>query len=193
MLHKACHSIRRIPSCLPLHTTGKEGLKMTYTWLVTGSSSGFGRSITEAALKNGDKVIATLRKPSDLDSLAASSSSSQLLVLKCDISSESDIRNAIEKGLAKFGTIDVVFNNAGFAILGEAESTPNDAAKQLFDVNFWGAAYVSREAVRILGFSACSYYCASKFALEGFTESLAQELDPSWNINDSEPQDDSKP
>ncbi|KAF9537781.1 NAD(P)-binding protein [Agrocybe pediades] len=177
---------------------------MTFTWLVTGSSSGFGRSITEAALKNGDNVIATLRKPSDLDSLVASSSPSQLLVLKCDVSSESDIRNAFEEGLAKFGTIDIVFNNAGFAILGEAESTPNDAAKQLFDVNFWGAANVSREAVRvfrevngkekggwllnvssaagILGFPACSYYCASKFALEGFTESLAQELDPSWNI-----------
>jgi len=149
---------------------------------VTGSSSGFGRAVTEAALKNGDKVIATLRKPSDLDDLVAATSSSDLLVVKCDVSSESDIVDAFAQGLAKFGTIDIVFNNAGYGICAEAESTPKDAARKMFDVNFWGAANVSREAVHVfrevnghekggwllnvssgaglMGLPASSYYCA---------------------------------
>jgi len=158
-------------------------IKLTYKYnAVTGSSSGFGRAITGAALRKGDQVIATLRRPSDLDDLVASTPSSQLLVLQCDVSSESDIQNAFAQGISQFGTIDIVFNNAGFAILGEAESTPNDVAGRMFDVNFWGAANVSREAVRVfreingsnkggwlfnvssaagvLGFSACSDYCA---------------------------------
>ncbi|KAF4615149.1 hypothetical protein D9613_003437 [Agrocybe pediades] len=177
---------------------------MIYTWLVTGASSGFGRAVTEAALKRGDNVIATLRKPSDLDDLVASAPSAKLLVVKCDVSSESDIANAFALGLAKYKTIDLVFNNAGYGISAEAEGTPNDAARKMFDVNFWGAANVSREAVRVfrevngkekggwllnvssgaglMGLPTSAYYCASKFALEGFTESLAMELDPTWNI-----------
>jgi len=158
-------------------------IKLIYKYsAVTGSSSGFGRAITEAASRKGDQVIATLRRPSDLDDLVASTPSSQLLVFQCDVSSESDIQNAFAQGASQFGSIDIVFNNAGFAILGEAESTPNDVAGRLFDVNFLGAANVSREAVRVfreingsnkggwlfnvssaagvLGFSACSYYCA---------------------------------
>jgi len=117
---------------------------------VTGSSSGFGRAVTEAALKAGDNVIATLRRPTDLDDLIASTANPErLFVLKCDVSISSDIHNAFSQGLAKFGTIDIVFNNAGYGICAEAESTPNDAARKMFDANFWGAADVSREAVRV--------------------------------------------
>ncbi|KAF5328420.1 hypothetical protein D9619_013276 [Psilocybe cf. subviscida] len=173
-------------------------------WLVTGSSSGFGRAVTEAALAEGNSVIATLHTPTDLDDLATSTASSQLLIVKCDVTNKQDIRRMFESGIEKFGHIDIVFNNAGYGILAEIESTPEEAARQLFDVNFWGAAAVSREAVRVfrdlnprglggrlynmssgggfLGLPAGGYYCASKFALEGFTESLARELEPSWNI-----------
>jgi len=105
--------------------------------------------VTEAALKRGDNVVATLRKPSALDDLVASTPSSQLLVIKCDVSITSDIHAAFAQGLAKFGSIEIVINNAGYGIVGEAESTPNEAARTMFDVNFWGAADVSREAVRV--------------------------------------------
>ncbi|KAF4615015.1 hypothetical protein D9613_003490 [Agrocybe pediades] len=179
---------------------------MARTWLVTGSSSGFGRAIVEAALKQGDRVIATLRKPSVLDDLVAKTSSEQLLVVKCDVSVASDIKNAFEQGVAKFGGMDIVFNNAGYAIFAEVESTPEDAARKMFDVNFWGASNVSREAVRVFRdvnakgkggwlFNVCARYLFayesedaflmtfdSKHALEGLTEGLVQELDPTWNI-----------
>ncbi|KAF9559520.1 NAD(P)-binding protein [Agrocybe pediades] len=163
---------------------------MARTWLVTGSSSGFGRAIVEAALKQGDRVIATLRKPSVLDDLVAKTSSEQLLVVKCDVSVASDIKNAFEQGVAKFGGMDIVFNNAGYAIFAEVESTPEDAARKMFDVNFWGASNVSREAVRVfrdvnakgkvVAFPFLPYYSAR--SLEGLTEGLVQELDPTWNI-----------
>lgn len=116
---------------------------------MTGSSSGFGRAVTEAALARGDSVIATLRTPSDLEDLEKTTPSELLFVVKCDVTNIEEIRHAFKKGIDKFGHIDVVFNNAGYGILAEVESTPEDAARQLFDVNFWGAANVSREAVRV--------------------------------------------
>jgi NAD(P)-dependent dehydrogenase (short-subunit alcohol dehydrogenase family) len=160
--------------------------------------------VTEVAIAKGDSVVATCRTPTDLSDLAKSTPSSQLLVVKCDVTSETDIQNAFKSGVEKFGRIDIVFNNAGYGILAEVESTPEAAARQLFDVNFWGASAVSREAVRVfrdlnppglggrlynmssggglVGLPASGYYSASKFALEGLTESLARDLDPSWNI-----------
>lgn len=93
--------------------------------------------------------MATCRTPTDLGDLEKSTPSSQLLVVKCDVTSEQDIQNAFKSGIEKFGRIDIVFNNAGYGILAEVESTPEAAARQLFDVNFWGASAVSREAVRV--------------------------------------------
>ncbi|KAJ7151205.1 NAD-P-binding protein [Mycena filopes] len=173
-------------------------------WLITGSSSGFGRAVAEAALENGEIVVATLRKPADLDDLAANPEN--LLVVKCDVTKTSDIISAFSCAVAKYGRLDVVFNNAGCAIVGEIETTPEDAARALFDVNFFGAVAVSKEAVRVfrdvnpnnvggrllnvssgLGFGGgpiLGIYSARYLqkAVEGFTESLRLELNPAWNI-----------
>ncbi|KAG2365232.1 NAD(P)-binding protein [Suillus spraguei] len=172
-------------------------------WLVTGSSSGFGRSMTELLLKNGNRVVATLRRKEAISDLAEQYPSSQLLIVQTDVVKASEVAAAFAKAKEVFGRVDVVFNNAGIAIFGETESLSDQDARQIFEVNFWGSSNVTREAIRMFremnnpiggrllqvsslvglhGRAGASYYSASKHALEGFSESLAQELDPAWNI-----------
>ncbi|KAJ7484353.1 NAD-P-binding protein [Mycena latifolia] len=172
-------------------------------WLITGASSGFGRAVTEEVLANGEIAVATLRTPAVLDDLAAANPD-RLLVVKCDVTKPDDIISAFAAAIEKFGRVDVVFNNAGYGILAEVEATPEDAARAMFDVNFWGAAAVSKEAVRVFrdvnpgntggrllnvsstaglsGLAIAGMYGASKHALEGLTESLRLEMNPAWNI-----------
>ena len=116
--------------------------------VVTGSSSGFGRSMVERVLEAGERVVATLRTPSALDDLASKFSKTQLLVLKCDVSIPSDIESAFARTKEVFGRCDVVFNNAAFNALGEVEGTPDDIARKIFEIDFWGATRVSTEAVK---------------------------------------------
>ncbi|KAI3600467.1 NAD(P)-bindingprotein [Moniliophthora roreri] len=171
-------------------------------WLITGASSGFGLEITKLALRNGDIAIATYRSSSE-PPILASLKSSKLLLLRCDVTSSTDVNQVFSTAEKTFGRIDVVFNNAGITLLGEIEGTPEDKAREMFDVNFWGMSHISREAVRVfrdvnrvkggrlLNVSSgagvvpnagIGYYSASKHALEGFTEALAKEMDPAWNI-----------
>ncbi|KAF8555531.1 NAD(P)-binding protein [Imleria badia] len=171
-------------------------------WFVTGSSSGFGLCITEYALQNGDKVVATLRKPEVLSELAVKYPD-RLLVLRLDVTKPAEVTAAFAASRERFGRIDVVVNNAGFCVLAEVEGTTDDSARSVFEANFWGASYVSREAVRlfrednkpmggrllqisstagILSSAGIGYYSASKFALEALSECLVAELDPNWNI-----------
>ncbi|KAI9068965.1 NAD-P-binding protein [Trametes sanguinea] len=172
-------------------------------WLITGSSSGFGREAVVQALERGDNVVATLRNPAALSALSAAYPPSRLRVVPLDVTKPEQIAQAFQAALAAFGRVDVVFNNAGYVVLGEAEAVPEHTARAMFDVNFWGAVRVSVEAVRVfreenvprggllvqnsatvglVGWPAVSFYSASKHALEGFSESLAKELDPAWNI-----------
>ncbi|KAG1865847.1 NAD(P)-binding protein [Suillus subalutaceus] len=167
-------------------------------WFVTGASSGFGRAVTEVMLQKGDNVVATLRKPAMLDDLANLYSKNRLLFLLKSLP-------AFLKAREAFGRIDVVFNNAGLCIIGEAEGMPDDDAKLLFDTLFWGAANVTKEAVttfrdfnqprggRLLQMSSrgvlrivpgVAHYAAaySQTALESLSEGYATELDPAWNI-----------
>jgi len=173
-------------------------------WFVTGSSSGLGRSLVEYVLRQGQIVVATLRKPTDLDELKAKYPAEQLLVVKLDVSIPEDITAAFDRVKEVFGRLDVVVNNAGYGIIGEVESTPEDIARTMFNVNFWGATSISKEAVKffrevnkpgiggrlinissmagIHPFATTGFYSASKLALEGFTQAFAQEIDPAWNI-----------
>ncbi|KAH7906919.1 NAD(P)-binding protein [Hygrophoropsis aurantiaca] len=180
-------------------------------WFITGASSGFGRSMTELALSLGDIVVATLRKPEVLDGLTSQYPTDKLLVLKLDVTNQVDIDQAFETTKAEFGRIDIVFNNAGLVMMGELEGFPIDIARNIFEVNFWGASNVSLAAVKffrevngpekggiLLQNSSASgfipppcfgYYSArqviyhqTRTAIEGFTEGLAKELSPNWNI-----------
>ncbi|KAG1786168.1 uncharacterized protein HD556DRAFT_1507986 [Suillus plorans] len=170
----------------------------TKVWFITGASSGFGRSMTELLLNKGDKVIATLRNPDALSDLSAQFSSSQLLVIQLDVTNSAGVSAAFAKAKEAFGRIDVVFNNAGQSVMGELESASEEEARAMFEVNFWGAMHVSKEAVKffremnkpiggrllqvssrlgLVGGAAAAFY-----TLEGLSESLAKELDPAWNI-----------
>lgn len=151
---------------------------------VTGCSSGLGLDMTRAVLDKGDIAVATLRRPEVLADLKARYPADRLLVLKVDVSVHNDIIAAFQKTKEVFGRLDVVVSNAGYVVLGEIEGTPDDAARALFDVNFWGATHVLQEAVRFLreenepgkggriiqitsgtglfGFPSCGFYSASK-------------------------------
>ncbi len=152
---------------------------------VTGASSGFGRSMVEYVLRKGDIAVATLRKPEVLTDLKTKYPSTHLLVLRLDVTIPQEITDAFEKTREVFGRIDVVFNNAGYPLIGEVEGTPEDAARSLFEVTFWGADRVGREAIKLfreinkpgmggrllnvtssIGFNAgpgLGYYSASKY------------------------------
>lgn len=104
--------------------------------------------MTEHVLNVGDNAVAALRKPESLSDLAAKWPSDRFLSLKLDVTEPDEILAAFAKAKAAFGRLDVVFNNAGVSIIAESEGTPLEAARKLFEVNFWGAANVSREAVR---------------------------------------------
>ncbi len=105
--------------------------------------------MTRTALAHGDKVVATLRKPAVLADFASKYPSSQLLVVKLDVTSQQEIKEAFQKAKAAFGRVDVVFNNAGIVVSGETEGVPEESARRMFETNFWGAVNVSLEAVRI--------------------------------------------
>jgi NAD(P)-dependent dehydrogenase (short-subunit alcohol dehydrogenase family) len=115
---------------------------------VTGASSGFGRLVTERALEHGDIVVATLRTPSMISDLSAKYPVSQLLVLQLDVSDTLAITSAFNQAITSFNRIDIVFNNAGFYVVGEVEAISDKSSRAMFDAMFWGAGNVMREAVR---------------------------------------------
>ncbi|KAM5545462.1 hypothetical protein V8D89_000500 [Ganoderma adspersum] len=173
-------------------------------WFITGSSSGLGLDMTRDVLAKGDIAVATVRKPEVLAPLAAQYPKERLLILKVDVTVHQDILDAFKQAKEAFGGVDVVVSNAGFALLSEVEGTPDDVARAMFEVNFWGSTHVLQEAVRfmreenapgkggrifqitsgteLVGFPACGFYAATKHAIGGLAETLAKEVDPEWNI-----------
>ncbi|OCH86505.1 NAD-P-binding protein [Obba rivulosa] len=174
-------------------------------WFITGASTGFGRFMTELALQKGDNVVATLRRPEVLAEISVEYDTTRLLVLKLDVKKPDDITAAFVKAQEVFGRVDVVFNNAGLAVVSEVESAQDheDEIRDLFEVNFWGALHVTQAAVRqfrevnnpvggrllqvssmsgIDGVPTAGLYSATKHAIDGLSSALANELDPAWNI-----------
>lgn len=123
---------------------------LPYLWLigvfsVTGTSTGLGRTLVEGALAAGERVVATTRKASGLASLTAIHSLDKLLVVELDITSTEEIELAFQKVKEHFGRVDIVVNNAGYAISGEVEAISDEQASQQMDINFWGPVRITRE------------------------------------------------
>ncbi|HEY1178237.1 MAG TPA: oxidoreductase [Phytomonospora sp.] len=164
-------------------------------WLITGASSGFGREIARAALDAGDTVVLTARRPEVLaDVVAAHPDRAAAIAL--DVTDPERVKAAVAETVERFGRIDVLVNNAGRAHLGAVEETSEAELRDLMDLHFFGPAALTREvlphmrAARTgaivqmssmggqLAFAGVGAYCAGKFALEGMTEALAQEVAP---------------
>jgi NAD(P)-dependent dehydrogenase (short-subunit alcohol dehydrogenase family) len=165
------------------------------TWFITGTSSGLGRLLTEQLLARGDRVAATLRRPEALDDLAAAAGD-RLWVAALDVTDPDGVRATVDRAFADLGTIDVIVNNAGYAAFGSVEEVPDADVGRVLDTNLLGPIRVVRAALphlrrqghgRILQISTAGgqtvypgfgYYHAAKWGLEGFSETLAQEVAP---------------
>ncbi|ORY89328.1 NAD-P-binding protein [Leucosporidium creatinivorum] len=170
--------------------------------LITGSSTGFGRALVDAALARGDIAIATLRKPSVLDDLKLQYGPERLLVLPLDVTENDDIGNAFKQARLVYGRVDAVISNAGFSVFAEAEAVPEEVTRSMFETNVFGSIALARRSVAffrdenptpgghfivissvagVMPNAAMGVYAATKAAIEAYASSLAQEV-ASWSI-----------
>jgi len=160
-------------------------------WFITGASSGFGQAIAAAALDRGDRVVATARRTDALEPLDGE----RVLPVALDVTRPEDREAAVRQAVERFGRIDVLVNNAGRTQVGAVEETTDDELRALFELHFFGPAALTRLVLPLMrrqgggaivqmssvggqvtapGFGA---YCATKFALEGLTETLRDEVE----------------
>jgi len=164
-------------------------------WFITGTSSGFGRSLAEEVLARGGRVVATARDPRALDELVARAPE-RVAALRLDVTNGAEILAAVAGALARFGAVDVLVNNAGFSIVGALEETSEEDLRATMETMFFGAVAATRALlphmrarragtivqitsvgglVTAPGFGV---YCAAKHALEAVSEGVADEVAP---------------
>lgn len=164
------------------------------TWFITGASRGIGLGIARAALEAGDQVVATARKPEQVETGLAGLDDDRLLAMRLDVTDASSIRSAIDAATGHFGRIDVLVNNAGYGQLGVFEQQSAAAIERQFATNFFGTIEVTRAVLPLMraqrsghvftvssvgglvGAEGGSIYSATKFALEGWSEGISFEL-----------------
>ncbi|HEX5193476.1 MAG TPA: oxidoreductase [Solirubrobacteraceae bacterium] len=165
-------------------------------WLITGSSSGFGLRLAQAALEHGDRVVATARDPSALDELVSQAPQDVVEPVRLDVTDPDQRASAIAAAVDRFGRLDVLVNNAGFGSVGAVEEIQEGPFRALMETMFFGAFALTQAALPVMrrqrsgaivqissmggqitapGFGA---YCAAKFALEAVSECLAAEVAP---------------
>jgi NAD(P)-dependent dehydrogenase (short-subunit alcohol dehydrogenase family) len=165
------------------------------TWFITGASRGFGRSFAQAALTAGDRVAATARDTSTLDDLAAQYGDA-VVPVELDVTDRDAAFAAVGEARERLGRLDVVVNNAGYGVSGAIEELSEEQARRQIEVNLFGALWITQAALPIMreqgtgwivqvssigglaAFPLTGIYHASKWALEGFSESLRQEVAP---------------
>ncbi|CAK3980428.1 NAD(P)-binding protein [Lecanosticta acicola] len=170
-------------------------------FFITGTSTGFGAELVKKCLAEGDKVVATARNSSKLK--FDGTTKDNFLAVDLDVTDQGSVDKAFDDALKQFSRIDVVVNNAGYGLSGEFESVSEAQARKQMEVNFFGLLHVTRRAMKLMrevnepqggliqqvtsiggqrGVPLFSIYCASKWAVEGFTEVISKEVKPEWNI-----------
>jgi NAD(P)-dependent dehydrogenase (short-subunit alcohol dehydrogenase family) len=168
---------------------------LSRVWFVTGTSTGFGYLLTEEALKRGERVIATARDVSKLSRLTLQYPD-RIQTLTLDVTNPQEIVSVAERGIAAFGRVDVLVNNAGYGVNGAIEEVSEDEFERMFQTNIYGLIRVTRAFLPhfrrrrsghifnlssiggLIGSAGWGFYNMTKFAVEGFSESLAEEMKP---------------
>jgi NADP-dependent 3-hydroxy acid dehydrogenase YdfG len=163
-------------------------------WFITGTSSGFGRNLAEEALKRGDCVVATARKPETIKDLEKQYPK-QALALRLDVTKKPTIAAAVTKAIAKFKRIDVLVNNAGYGLFGALEDVQQKEVQRIFDTNVFGLLQVTQavlpqmrkrksghilnisSVVGQMSFPSIGIYASTKHAVEGLSEALSKEVE----------------
>jgi NAD(P)-dependent dehydrogenase (short-subunit alcohol dehydrogenase family) len=161
-------------------------------WLITGCSTGFGRELATLVLQLGYKAAVGSRNTDDVKDIVTSYPETAI-ALKLDVTRPDEIKASVEQTLTKFGRIDVLVNNAGIGYFGAIEESEEDEVRRMFEINFWGLAHMTTAVLPIMraqhsghilnvasigglvGFPAVGFYNATKFAVDGLSESLAKE------------------
>lgn len=160
-------------------------------WFITGCSTGFGRELATHLLESGFRTVITARSPDDIKDLA---DKGEALILKLDVTHQEQVDAAIKAAEDKFGRIDVLVNNAGIGYFGAVEESEEEEVRRMFEVNVFGMSRMIHAVLPgmrkqrsgfivnissiagLCGFPALGYYNATKFAVEGLSEALAQEV-----------------
>jgi NAD(P)-dependent dehydrogenase (short-subunit alcohol dehydrogenase family) len=168
---------------------------MSKVWMITGCSTGFGRELATSALDKGYKVVVTARKTEDIQDIV-SQYPDTAIAIKLDVTKQDDIKSSVQQAMDKFGRIDVLVNNAGIGYFGAVEESEDDEVRRMFEINFFGLANMTKEVLPVMrkqrsghivniasigglvSFPAVGFYNATKYAVDGLSESLAKETAP---------------
>jgi NAD(P)-dependent dehydrogenase (short-subunit alcohol dehydrogenase family) len=169
---------------------------MSKVWFITGAGSGIGAATARAALKAGDRVIATGRNLDKVRNALSDVAGDKLAFIQLDVTNEAQAKAAVDEAMKAYGRIDVLVNNAGYSLLGNFEELSTAEIEGLLSTNFYGVIYVMRAVLPVMrkqrsgwiinisslagivGFKHCGAYSATKFAVEGLSRSVAQEVEP---------------
>jgi NAD(P)-dependent dehydrogenase (short-subunit alcohol dehydrogenase family) len=170
-------------------------LQSSDVWFITGCSTGFGRELAKLVLDRGYRAVITARDPSKIQDLIAGHEG-RALALKLDVADKTEVTLAVKWAEAAFGGIDVLVNNAGYGYVGAVEESEEAEVRAMMETNFYGLARMIHAVLPgmrrrrrgnivnvssiggLIGFPGTGYYNASKFAVEGLSESLAKEVAP---------------
>ena len=168
---------------------------MEKVWLITGCSTGFGRELATLVLLKGYKAAVAARNTTDVQDIIAGNEANAIAV-KLDVTNADQVKEAVRQTVEKFGRIDVLVNNAGIGYFGAIEESEDVAVRNMFDINVFGLAKMIQETLPVMraqksghivniasigglvGFPAVGFYNATKFAVDGLSESLAKETAP---------------
>ena len=166
---------------------------MSKVWFITGCSTGFGKQLAKEVLQAGYKAVVTARNTNDVQDIISAYHNTSVAV-KLDVTNAAEIKEAVEKAIQSFGTIDVLVNNAGIGYFGAIEESEEDEVRRMFEINFFGLANMTNAVLPILrkqksghiiniasigglvSFPGVGFYNATKFAVDGLSESLAKEV-----------------